>query len=205
MRSIEPFRTFAAALLVGLVVTASAPTTARAEDMPLDRIVETLKTSIREKNDAMRNRMFFKLRALGSKAVPALVDVLKENEPAVSDYAAFTLGWIADPASIPELLAFLERGSSSQKRHALQALGNMAWGTPRAVRSKVHELAVGKMIPYLDSSDLAVRRDAAYGLGLAGDTKAIEPLRKLVDHEDKVLRFLAQEAIDRIESVQRNR
>ncbi len=202
MRSILTLRKFATAFLVGLVLASA--TAARAEDMPLDRVIETMKTSIREKNDAMRNRMFFKLRALGSKAVPALVGVLKENEPEVSDYAAFTLGWIADPTAIPELLAFLERGASSQKRHALQALGNMAWGTKQEVRARVHELAVGKMIPYLDSSDLAVRRDAAYGLGLAGDKKAIAPLRKLVDHEDKVLRFLAQEAIDRIESVQRN-
>ncbi len=174
---------------------------ARGEDMTVDEIVTTLEKAIRDKNDPMRNRMFFKLRALGKKATPSLVELLKSSEPGVSEYAAFTLSWIADPAAIDPLLAFLERGNSSQKQKALYALGNMAWGTDEKVRKAVHSKAIDSMIGYLSSDDLAVLREAAYALGLAGDPKAIKSLEPLQKHSNKVIRFIAGEAIERIRSV----
>ena len=176
--------------------------TAHAQDMTIDQIVETLKTSIRDKNDPMRNRMFFKLRALGSKAVPALTDLLKTTEPGVAEYAAFTLGWIADTNAIAPMLTLLESGNASQKRHVLQALGNMAWGTDDKVRKAVHKQAVPAMIQHLSVQDVSVVRDAAYGLGLAGDPQAIQHLEPLKTHKDTVVAFLAKEAVERINSVQ---
>jgi len=198
----------AGALALALVVVpVAAGLDARAMAAPsaaqetIDEIISTLKDSIREKNDPMRNRMFFKLRALGPEAVPALVDLLRNDEPGISEYAAFTLGWIAEPSSVPALVEYLKNGNASRKKAALQALGNMAWGTAEKVRKTVHEQAVPEMIPHLSSKEIEVRREAAYGLGLAGDPRAIQHLEKLVSHEDKVLRFLVEEAIERIRSV----
>lgn len=200
MRHLLPPRVILSLALLTIIAGFRAPSV-QAEDMTVDQIVETLKASIRDKNDPMRNRMFFKLRALGSKAVPALTDLLKSPEPGISEYSAFTLGWIADVSSIRPLLSFLDAGNASQKRHALQALGNMAWGTDEKVRKEIHKQAVPAMIPHLKSTDLTVVRDAAYGLGLAGDTKAIEALQPLTSHKDTVVSFLAKEAIERIQSV----
>ena len=197
-------RFLTAALLLAIAALTAIGTPARAQDdMPLDQIIATLKKSIRDKNDPMRNRMFFKLRALDKKAVPALVDLLKLNEPGVPEYAAFTLGWIADPSSVSPIVQFLDRGNTSQKKAALHALGNMAWGTKEDVRKAVHANAVESMLPYLKSEDVIVQREAAFGLGLAGDKRAIEPLRALKDSPNKLVRFLAEEAIARIESVNR--
>lgn len=179
---------------------------ARAEDMSIEEIISTLEKAIQENNDPMRNRMFFKLRALGKKATQPLVELLKSDEPAgVAEYAAFTLSWIADPAAIDPLLAFLERGNSNQKQKALYALGNMAWGTDEKVRKAVHSKAIDPMIAYLSSTDLAVLREAAYALGLAGDPKAIQHLEPLKKHPNKVISFMAGEAIDRIQSVNRSK
>jgi len=184
-----------------------APPQAREADLPkeksLDEIIATLKKSVVEKNDPMRNRMYFELRRLGKKAVQPLAKLLSDPEPGVAEYAAFTLGWIAEPEAIDPLLKFLEGGNVEQKKAALQALGNMAWGTEPPIRKAIHQSAVPKMLAYLgDKVDIKVRREAAFGLGLAGDPRAIPELEKLVDHKDKLLSFLAKEAIDRIRETQ---
>jgi len=178
---------------------------AAAQEESVEEILATMKKAILEKNDPMRNRMFFKLRRIGAPAVQPLCTMLADPEAGVSEYAAFTLSWIADTQAVEPLVAYLEKGSVSQKRAALHALGNMAWGTEEKVRKVVHEKAVPKMIAELDNKEAAVKRDAAYALGLAGDPKAIEPLRKLVEDKDALLAFLANEAIERIEQVNKKK
>lgn len=165
------------------------------------QIIATMRKAIIEKNDPMRNRMYFKLRIKGKPAVNPLIEVLSDPEPGVSEYAAFVLGWIAEPEAIEPLKDYLRRGSPKQKKAALQALGNMAWGTDEAIRKEVHSRAVDEMMKYLDDkNDPIVRREAAYGLGLAGSEKAIPVLQKYVNDKDELMRFFAKEAIDRIEN-----
>ncbi|MBN2383627.1 HEAT repeat domain-containing protein [bacterium] len=164
------------------------------------QILATMKKAIIEKNDPMRNRMYFKLRIMGKPAVNPLIEVLSDPEPGVSEYAVFVLGWIADPDAIEAMKDYLKKGNESQKKAALQALGNMAWGTDEAVRKEVHARAVDEMMKYLDDPSQVVRREAAYGLGLAGSTKAIPILQKYVNDSDELMRYFAKEAIDRIEN-----
>ena len=196
-------------LLTAAVITSSPsiglPAQKSEEKEDVATIIATMKKAIQEKNDPMRNRMFFKLRAIGKPAVAPLVEVLSDPTPGVSEYAAFTLGWIADPAAIDPLVTYLKNGNVDQKRAALQALGNMAWGTDNKVRMEVHKRAVDTMIQFLDpAQDIKVRREAAYGLGLAGDPKAIPALEKVGDDPDKILQFQVKEAIERIRSVQKS-
>jgi len=182
-----------------LIQFLSLPAEAKEEE-DIGQIIATMKKAIIEKNDPMRNRMYFKLRIIGKPAVKPLVETLNDQEPGVSEYAAFVLGWIADPKGIEPLKDFLRKGTSTQKKAALQALGNMAWGTDESIRTEVHKNAVGEMLKYLENDDPVVQREAAYGLGLAGDPKAIPVLQKYVEAKDELLRFFAKEAIERIEN-----
>jgi HEAT repeat protein len=187
-------------LAVGVLAAFCGRPLAQEEKEPsVAEILTTMKKAILEKNDPMRNRMFFKLRKIGKPAVEPLVEVLSDPEPGVSEYAAFTLGWIADPGAIEPLVKYLKGGDKSKKKAALQALGNMAWGTEEKVRKAVHAQAVPTMIEELEKGEIEVQREAAYGLGLAGDRKAIPSLRKYVESSDTLLAFLASEAIERIE------
>lgn len=186
---------------LGLLLLMVVPGPACAEEKEdVGQVIATMKKAILEKNDPMRNRMYFKLRIIGKPAVKPLVQLLGDTEPGVSEYAAFVLGWIADPEAIEPLKTFLQKGSTTQKKAALQALGNMAWGTDEAVRKEVHARAVDEMMKYLEGSDQVVRREAAYGLGLAGDQRAIAVLQKYVNDADELMRFFAKEAIERIEN-----
>jgi HEAT repeat protein len=178
----------------------SARSFAQEEKEPsVQEIIATMKKAILDKNDPMRNRMFFKLRKIGKPAVAPLVEVLSDSESAVSAYAAFTLGWIAEPEGVEPVVAYLRRGNTVEKKAALQALGNMAWGTDEKVRKVVHEKAVPLMIELLGKGDIVVRREAAYGLGLAGDKRALAPLGNYVEDADTLLAFQAKGAIERIE------
>lgn len=189
-------------LVTSIIAIACVPLMVASEEEKEDvaQILQTMKKAIVEKNDPMRNRMYFKLRIIGKPAVKPLVQMLDDPEAGVSDYAAFVLGWIADPSAIDSLKDFLAKGSTAQKKAALQALGNMAWGTEEAVRKEVHNRAVDEMMKYLESKDNIVRREAAYALGLAGDKRSIPVLQKFVNDEDELMRFFAKEAIERIET-----
>lgn len=196
--SIKLIKYIAFSCLIGLFLTAFNSILLAEESEDVGQILSTMKKAIIEKNDPMRNRMYFKLRIIGKPAVKPLVKTLSDPEPGVSEYAAFVLGWIADPDAIEPLKDFLRKGSPSQKKAALQALGNMAWGTKEAVRKEIHAKAVGEMIKFLEDSNQIVRREAAYGLGLTGDKKALPVLQKYVNDKDELMRFFAKEAIERI-------
>jgi len=56
------------------------------------------------------------------------------------------------------------------------------------------------LIRALGDSDYYVRRDAADALGLIGDSRAEEPLRKALGSKDKNVRNGAKEALDKIEA-----
>lgn len=188
-------------LVASFIVVTLVPLMATADETEdVTQILQTMKKAIIEKNDPMRNRMYFKLRIIGKPAVKPLVQMLDDPEAGVSDYAAFVLGWIAHPDAIEPLKEFLGKGSTSQKKAALQALGNMAWGTEESVRKEVHSRAVDEMMKYLENKDNIVRREAAYALGLAGDKRSIPVLQKYVNDEDELMRFFAKEAIERIET-----
>jgi len=187
--------------VVALLCIVATITAAQAEEKEdVGQIIATMKKAILDKNDPMRNRMYFKLRIMGKPAVKPVIEVLADPEPGVSEYAAFVLGWLADPDAIEPLKNFLAKGNDNQKKAALQALGNMAWGTDEAIRKEVHARAVDEMLKYLDDASPVVRREAAYGLGLAGSAKAVPVLQKYVNDSDELMRFFAKEAIDRIEN-----
>lgn len=181
-------------LIAGFLVSVPQPLLAETKDLKaeLESAIATMNKAIQEKNDPMRNRMFFKFRLIeqdNPKTVaPYLIKNLESEIPGVPEYTAFTLGWIADKEAIPVLRKLLLQ-SDSLKRAALQALGNM----------EAHD-ALNDMVQLLSDPQERVRQDAAYSLGLLGNEKAIPELRKALEDKDELVRWFANEAIERIEN-----
>ena len=168
----------------------------QAQEMDLDKeipqAIETLNKAIEDKNDPMRNKMYFKFRLIEQdnpgKVAPYLIENLKSNTEGVSEYTAFILGWIGDDRAIDPMMKMLD-GTVSKKRAASRALGFM-----RA------EKAMNKIITLLDDPNKRVRQDAAYSLGLMGSDQAINALKKVTNDNDELVRFFSNEAIERIEN-----
>ena len=85
-----------AILLLATFGAASAET----KEEEAARYLETLVASIEEGNDPMRNRMFIKLRYLGTPSIEPLLGALGGDSPDVRRYAAFTLGFFDDPSVV---------------------------------------------------------------------------------------------------------
>lgn len=157
----------------------------------ISNAIQTLNQAISEKNDPMRNRMYFKFRLIEQDhpgiVAPYLIDNLTSELPGVAEYTAYILGWIEDKRAIKPLTAFLTK-QDSMKVAAARALGFM-----RATES------MPDIIALLDDPNPRVRGDAAYSLGLMGSEEANGPLKKAMQDSDELVRFFAEEALKRIE------
>ncbi len=158
----------------------------------ITQAIQTLNKSIAEKNDPMRNKMYFKFRLIEQdhpgKVAPFLIENLNSDQEGVPEYTAFILGWINDKRAIAPLRKML-KGSVSFKRHASRALGFM-----RATE------AMDDIIALLNDPNERVRQDAAFSLGLMGDDRANTALKKAEKDPDELVRFFAGEALTRIEN-----
>ena len=110
------------------------------------------------------------LIALGTPAIPRLIEALNDEDPFVPEYAAYALGRIGDPAAVGGLLAALHTRPVDVLERQLNtelivALGRI--GGPRATE---------KLILLLQSEDSTDQFFAAKTLGKIGDPRAIEAL-----------------------------
>jgi HEAT repeat protein len=137
----------------------------------------------------MRNRMYFKLRILGSEAVDPLLKAYKDNQDKeVKEYLIYVMGWIFNERIINPLIEILKSEEPSYRAFAARALGNQE-----------SKKAIPDLIKALEDKVPDVRRDAAFALGLIGDANAIPHLKKLLNDENELVRFFTKEAIDNIE------
>ncbi|MGB3976333.1 MAG: HEAT repeat domain-containing protein [bacterium] len=153
--------------------------------------IKTLKQAIADNNDPMRNKMYFKFRLIEQDTpgvvAPYLIANLNDEAAGVSEYIAFILGWIEDKRAIQPLRELLTK-KDSQKIAAARALGFM-----RA------EESIPDIVALLEDTNPRVRGDAAYSLGLMGNDKANAALQKATQDDDELVRYFAQEALQRIE------
>jgi HEAT repeat protein len=158
----------------------------------IQQAITTLNKAIADKNDPMRNKMYFKFRLIEQDnpgiVAPYLIENLKSDTPGAPEYTAFILGWIDDNRAIPHLRSMLKE-SVSYKRHASRALGFM----------RAHA-ALDDLVELLKDPNERVRQDAAYSLGLMGDDKANKALKTAENDPDELVRFFATEALTRIEN-----
>lgn len=161
----------------------------------IQQALSTLNKAIAEKNDPMRNKMYFKFRLIEQDhpgiVAPYLIQNLGSDIEGVPEYTAFILGWINDKRAVPHLREMLKQSVSCQ-RHAARALGFM-----RATE------ALDDLIGLLKDPNERVRQDAAYSLGLMGDDRANKALKESENDPDELVRFFATEALTRIENYQK--
>jgi HEAT repeat protein len=128
---------------------------------------------------------------------PPLVRVLEDrnSSPDQKSAAAYTLGWLGVPNTVPALRAAamnldLDAGV---RGHAVEALGVMQ------ARD-----AVSDLISLLSDASPEVRYWTAYALGQIGDPESIPALERMASSDVAVLswdRSLKQEALDARESI----
>jgi HEAT repeat protein len=102
--------------------------------------------------------------ALGRIGDPRAIAPLRRLLPGQDPRVIVALGELGDRASVPALIALLERGPASAQQAAAQALGKMR--DPRAVDPLIALMRTGP--PFI--------HDVARALGDIGDPRAVEPL-----------------------------
>ena len=133
------------------------------------------------------------LSVMGQVAVPALMDVLKDEHWWIRAVAANVLGRMGKDALVaePALLQVVRDEHWWVRRNALEALGMMGCVSDAFVNALV--LAVG-------DEDYRVRRNAALALAKMGSVgaPAVQKLVGMLDDENRYNRFYATLALRRI-------
>jgi HEAT repeat protein len=106
------------------------------------------------------------------KALPALIEALKDEDASVRYLCTMALGWIKSRDALDPVLKLLKDPDKNVRGAAAQALGKI--GEKKAVKP---------LIKILGDKDLTVRCHAALALGAIGDRKACIPLINLLQKD----------------------
>lgn len=160
---------------------------------------DALQRAARDGDASVRSEAVRAIGELGGDSdVEVLIDVLRDDtEPVVRAMAAAQLGMFAGRRAFEALAAALTRpGEDDDVRSSCaEALGT----------SEEPE-ALPLLLDALRDPSALVRYDAALALGQLGDTRALEPLRERLEHDDAELpdvgsiRTIAAESIASIEA-----
>jgi HEAT repeat protein len=142
----------------------------------------------REEEEVRARRMAAEtLGKSGPKAVPALIDMLKDENSGVRMSAAYALGQIGPDAkaALPALMRLLEDKSSEARGSAAEAVARIAPAEKTTIPALTH---------LLRDDDLSVRRPAAFALARIGQA-AVPVLAELLKDKDARVRLEAAEAL----------
>ncbi|HUW12272.1 MAG TPA: HEAT repeat domain-containing protein [Anaerolineae bacterium] len=131
----------------------------------LDVLTAGPRTRVARVHRAVRLSAIDALVKMGTPAVEALIEALRDWDSAIRSAAALSLGQIGDPLGVEPLISVLSDKESRVRRTAVEALG--AIGDTRAVEA---------LIKALRDSNPSVRFAAAGALGQIGDSRAVTPL-----------------------------
>ena len=112
------------------------------------------------------------------RAVKPLIKALRDVAFDVRLNAAFALGRIGEPA-IESLIEALEDGNGLDREAAVEALKAM-----NTLSNTGDARVVQPLIKLLEDKNRAARQGAAKVLGMIGDVRAVEPLGKVLSHDD---------------------
>ena len=144
----------------------------------------------RHKDAEVRKAAAEALRNIGSpKAIPALIEALKDKDAEMRKAAAEALGLIGSPEAVPALIEALQDKDAEVREDAAEALGKI--GSPEAVPA---------LIEALKDKDVWVRKAAARALGEIGSTEAVPALIEALRDEKWFVRETAAEALGEIGS-----
>jgi HEAT repeat protein len=151
--------------------------------MQFEDLVNDLKKGI----GLVRVKAATELGRLGEKrAIPALIEALKDPNMALRNNAAFALGEIGAEEAVPRLIDLLRDPEERVRKSAIKALG--------MIRAKD---AVAPLLQVLDADNSRVtRKSALRSLGQIGDPKALGAVERFVSHPDPALADAAKKAVE---------
>lgn len=129
------------------------------------------------------DRVAMDLAALGSPAVPSLIQALKDRNDSARACAAWAMREICDDRSVEGLIGALSDRSDCVRFFAADALGKLGDGR-----------AVEPLIALLRDGSFRVQQVAARSLGMLGDPRAIRPLEELLSDKTTWIATIAYDS-----------
>ncbi|MCX5749049.1 MAG: HEAT repeat domain-containing protein [Candidatus Saganbacteria bacterium] len=109
-------------LLAAAQPVASAPSPQSAPDTSEQKKIKGLIDVFKSRNYVWIQEAVEALQKIGSPAIPAIVEALKDNEWIVRYHAAYTLGEFGDKQAVPDLVKALNDSESLVRLSAQQAI-----------------------------------------------------------------------------------
>lgn len=148
----------------------ATPPSAVAQPKDIHQILDVLADAIRQKNDPMRMRMWFRVRELGGdpKVVDALLEgFVKYPEMDIKEYMVKCLSWTKSQKAYDKVLSLLSSDNVVLRRRATYEINN--FDDVKAVPPLIEQLKA--------DSDERVRVNATIALGVLDDKRAIPALK----------------------------
>ncbi len=133
-----------------------------------------------------RDKAAWALAAMGEKAIPRLVDALRDNEEAARRRAGWAMIKIGTPAA-PTLVSLLRDVKKETRDRAAQALGWIQ-----------DDYTIDALLWALKDKEPAVAVSAAWALGRIGNADALSTLEDFVHSKNEEVRENVVEATERI-------
>lgn len=128
-------------------------------------VVPVFRAAARERNAERRERIHGILVAMGDEALPDLLRLMRDEDPAQARAAVRLAGEVQSPGAVGRLAELLESPSAALSQEVSKALARIGDATA------LHSLAEG-----LESPVGHVPGHAAYALGASGSEIAVAPL-----------------------------
>jgi HEAT repeat protein len=161
--------------------------------------IEGLISALNNKNlvEMRRVAAYFLGELKYKPGIAPLIDALKDSDEEVRWKAASSLGKIGDSRAVKPLIEALNDHFSSVRNSAVESLGKLGWQPGKdsdgaiywiakhnfSECEKIGEPAVEKLIDTLEVESEIFRSSIAGTLGKIGDTRAVEPLIRILDNE----------------------
>lgn len=157
-------------------------------------MVERILSNLHSPQDEVHQEAYDELLALGSEAVPELIDAFPSIEGRARLSVIRALGELGDSRAVA-LLVELVRNRDMQEYIFVSSLAAKSLGLLGACQSPVSDQAIAGLIETLTDENRGVRRMAALVLGNIADSEAVPALTAALADADKQVRALAARAL----------
>src|SRR5437762_1315738 len=155
------------------------------------KAVPALIEALKDSDEYVRLRVSSALTQVGKPAAPALVEALKQKDTNVRRMVLYAMAIIAEQEKIDGAEKPL-LGLLKDEDVIVRIFAVRALGKLKA------ESATGPLLDAMKKEDPFVRRSAAYALGDSGAKEAIKPLAGLLKEEDALIRRAGADSLGEI-------
>jgi HEAT repeat protein len=149
-------------------------------DTGSERAVRPLIDLIKGENSPLKTQAAASLGRLGEVALPGLIGLLRDPQPATRSLAATALGEIGSKGSVAALIELVKADTSPARGDAIEALGKI--GSP---------LALDTLLPLAHSGSVSLRRKTITALSQIDDNRVVETLVAALTDQYEEIRQIA--------------